>query len=182
MIEGVAMNPAGYYSLFDVRRYVAKDSKDSAVKFGNLAKSVFLDADMTDPRAIGDAMDHVIASGRVLPGLVMGALTTAIRRPAHAGGTVSDGPVTLSFVSMPTLPGLSDVPWIDSGPRRYCGVGYPVGRLGISVFAIRLRGHMEISASFDRTVLDATAVQRALEHLSDPFVLSHLTATGIVTG
>ena len=181
IMEGVAMNPVGYYSLFDIRRYVSSDSNDAATRFGNLAKSVLLDADMTDPRAIGTAMEQVIESGRALPGLVMGALATAIRRPAHGTGTVPDGPVTLSFVSMPTLPGLAEVPWLGSETRRYCGVGYPVGRLGISVFAIRLRGHMEISASFDSTVLDPAAVRRALHQLSDPAVLSQLTLPATTT-
>ena len=178
MIEGIPMNPAGYYSLFDIRRYVPANSRDAAKKFGNLAKSVFLDADMTDPVSIGTAMEQVIESGRALPGLVMGALTTGIRRTTHDGPPVPDGPVTLSFVSMPTLPGLAEVPWLGEGARRYCGVGYPVGRLGISVFAIRLRGHMEISASFDSTVLDPAAVRRAVGGLTDPALLSQLTVAG----
>ncbi|MET3806424.1 glycosyltransferase involved in cell wall biosynthesis [Nakamurella sp. UYEF19] len=169
--EGIPMSGTGYYSLFDLRRYLPS----GAARFGNLAKSVHLEADMTDPRSIGDAMDAVIASARVIPATMIGALATALRRGSHRDATDSAGPVTLSFVSMPTLPGLAEVPWTGAGPKRYCGVGFPVGRLGMSVFAIRLRDHMEISATFDGSVVDPTAVRRAMNSLCDPEVLVQLS-------
>lgn len=161
--HGVPMDGDGFYSLFDLRRYLPAEQQGMV---GNLAKSVYLSADLTDPAAIAAAMDAVIDSARPVPGLVAGAAVTRIRPPQH-DDVQTPGPISMSFSSMPTLPGLADLPWLRDTGRRYVGYGYPVGVRGISIFAIRLRDRMELTASFDGRVIDPAVARRALAELTD---------------
>ncbi len=166
---GVPMRPDGFYSLFDLRSLLP----EGAPTTGNLAKSLLLLADLADPAAVDRAMREAIDTRRALPALIGGAVATRLRgrsapTPAHTPAQtpdqtqpVSTGPITLTFNSMPTLPGLAALPWAD-GPRRYVGLGYPISTDGISVFAVRFRDRMEISVSFDRARIDPDQVQRAI--------------------
>jgi hypothetical protein len=168
--EGIAMAPSGFYSLFDIRSYL---EVDSGGLWGNLAKALFLAADLTDPRSVDEAMREIIQSRRALPATVAGGVLTALRPPRLHTEMAAAGAPVLTFNSMPGLPGLESVPWIGTGVRRYFGVGYPTGPTGISVFAVRLRDRMEITASFDLGTVDPDAAARALRRLTaDPVALT----------
>lgn len=163
---GLPMRCSGFYSLFDIRSNLAVDGP----AFGNLGKSVFLTAEMADPAAVDLAIRETLTTRRPLPALVAGAVLTRwdwirARGQGRAGrdGLVdaSDGPITLSFSSMPNLPGLSHLPWAD-GPRRYSGFGYPTSPDGVSVSAVRFRDRMEVSVTFDRSRVDPSQARAGI--------------------
>ena len=152
---GLPMQRSGFYSLFDLRSTLPADGP----AFGNLAKSLFLAADPGDPRAIDAAIRETVGTRRALPALVAGAVLSRLSRVRGRSdqdrADVADGPITMSFSSMPTLPGLTGLPWGD-GARRYIGLGYPTSPDGISVFAVRFRDRMEVAVSFDKSRIDSS--------------------------
>lgn len=160
---GVPVDGTAFYSLFDVRQYLP----DALAVTGNLAKSLGLRADLADCVDVDRAMTAAMTTARVVPALLIGALTRTVRPVEHRDDS-SSGPLSLTFNSLPNMPGLSDLPWTTETGRRYVGVGYPTGRRGISVFALRLRDRMEVSISFDDGAVDPAAVRQALSALESP--------------
>ncbi|MEC3980062.1 hypothetical protein [Amycolatopsis sp. H20-H5] len=165
----------GFYTLLDLRPLLPAST---GPRWGNLSKSLYLTADLTDPRAVEVALKAARKTRRALPATVVAAATGAVSRPRPPDATSpTTTPMVLTFNSIPTLPGLSELPWNETGQRRYYGFGPAVGSGGITVFAIRLREHMELTASFDETAVSADTVREALEAMSDPAVL----LTGLAT-
>lgn len=159
---GLPMAADGFHSLVDLRRYLP-DSKQSFLA-GNLAKSVRIDADPTDLRAIGEASRTMVESARPVLSTVLGAMAGAVTRrmPSGVAPASADGPVAMTFNSMPALPGLSELPWLPGQARQYVGVGYPAGPRSITVFAMRMREHMQVTAAFQETLIDPELVRRIL--------------------
>lgn len=163
---GLPMRRSGFYSLFDIRSTLPADGP----AFGNLAKSLFLAADLADPCAVDAAIRETVATRRALPALVAGAVLTRLERMGggadrvlggQRGWDVVDGHITMSFSSMLTLPGLSGLPW-GEGARRCIGLGYPTSPDGISVFAVRFRDRMEVIVSFDRSRIDPSQARAGI--------------------
>lgn len=164
---GLPMDSTGYHSLIDLRRYLPEGD----FLAGNLAKSVRIDADLTDLRAIADASKEVVDTARPVPatviGAVVGRLAGLIRRgaaPADHSATAT-GPVAMTFNSMPALPGLSELPWLPGSVRQYVGVGYPAGPGSLTVFAMRLREHMQVTVAFPASVMDAEHMRELLRSI-----------------
>jgi hypothetical protein len=159
---GLPMATGGFHSLVDLRRYLP-DSEQSFLA-GNLAKSVRIEADPTDLRAIGEASREMVDSARPVLSTVIGALAGAVtrRRTSEAAAASADGPVSMTFNSMPALPGLSALPWLPGQARQYVGVGYPAGPLSITVFAMRMREHMQVTAAFPESLIDPELVRGIL--------------------
>lgn len=160
--EGVALRADAYYSLFDLRSLLGDDARSIS---GNLAKSVLVEADLNDPAAVDEALRVTMESRRALPALAIGAVRS-LRPPRRLAVPPSDE-VVLSFSSMSSLAGLEGLPWATSEGRRYVGLGYPTGPTGISVFAVRFRDRLELTASFDRASADPAAVTRALRRVAE---------------
>ncbi len=159
---GLDLDATRFYSLFDVRSLVS----DQPTLWGNFGKSLELTADLTQPASIDAAMRETIASRRALPGMVVGAVASRVRGLFRTRTQPeASGPMVMTFNSMPTLPGLDNLPW-RAGQRRYYGLGYPTGPTGLSVFAVRFRDRMEITVSFDRLRADPELVQTAVHDLS----------------
>jgi hypothetical protein len=68
---------------------------------------------------------------------------------------------------MSSLPGLSDIAWLEGGRRRFTGIGYPVGLDVISLFAVRMPGHLEVSLSYAREAVPDETARKILELLHD---------------
>jgi hypothetical protein len=139
----------------------------SAQRWGNLSKSLYLEADLADPASIESALRDARNTNRVLPATIGGVATTVLSRArpeAQPAGT----PATLTFNSIPTLPGLSELPWRDPTDRRFYGFGLSPGPGSITVTAIRLRDHMELVASFDEATAPTATVHSALGALEAP--------------
>jgi hypothetical protein len=166
---GLPMATDGFHSLVDLRRY--RPESDQGFLAGNLAKSVRIDADPTDLRAIGDASREMVESARPVLSTVIGCLSGAwigavtrrrADRPAHEAG---HGPVSMTFNSMPALPGLSELPWLPGAARQYIGVGYPALPQSITVFAMRMREHMQVTAAFPASMIDPERLRSALQDI-----------------
>lgn len=173
--RGVVMDGDGFYTLIDMRPLLPTTPE---LRLGNLSKSVYLTADLADPRSVETALKEVRDTQRALPAAVVGALAGALSRPNQPLAALPPvTPVTLTFNSMPSLPGISELPWIDETNRRFYGFGPSLGPGGITVFAVRLREHMELTASFDEATVSPETVRDVLEAIADPAaVLSGLTA------
>jgi hypothetical protein len=163
--QGVPMDGTGLNTLVDMRRYLPADRQSIP---GNLSQSVYLEADLSDPAQIAATLDAAIASARPVPGLVTGAVKARIRPPRRDEPAVdSPGPITMSLSSMPALPGLAGLPWVTETGRRYVGYAYPAGMRGISIYVVRLRDRMELTASFDGRAIEPAVVRSALENVGD---------------
>jgi len=163
--RAVPMDDRGCYALIDMRSVLPKRPEPY---WGNLSKSLYLAADPADPRSVDSAMRTARKTHRALPASVVGAVSSvATRRRASTTRQPPVAPVSLTFNSIPLLPRLSDLPWRDQVSRRFFAFGPSRGPSGISVTAIRLRGHMELSASFDEATVKPETMRDALESLSD---------------
>ncbi|WP_424187204.1 hypothetical protein ACOBQX_05075 [Actinokineospora sp. G85] len=169
--HGVPLHSGGAWALIDIRGLLG----DGEPQWGNLSKSLFLTADLTDPAAVEAAMKQARATGRALPATVVGAVTGAVRtpRPPSPYSAPTDE-IVLTFNSMPTLSGLAELNWLDTGPKRFFGFGPSTDPAGITVFAVRTRDHMELTASFDEAAVSAQTVEKALAALAEP--------TGLLAG
>lgn len=162
--QGLPIDPAGFHTLVDLRRHLPKNQ---ALRPGNLAKSVYVPADMDDPNAVAAGLKTLLDTSRAAPALVAGAVSAALRRAEHSAQADPVGPVTMTFNSMARVPGVEHVPWTDAKRAEFLTMSYPAGAKGISVSAAGVEGHVAFSASFDPGVLDRQAVARALEQLHD---------------
>lgn len=168
--QGLSIHDGGFYALVDIRGYLPDVDGH---RFGNLAKSLYLGADLDDPNAVAAALAAAQDSRRALPALVAGAAITALRRPALDQPSPVGGPVMLTFNSLPSIPGMADLPWSAAGMRRYYGFGASSGPGGITMFSLRMRDHLQMTASFDEASTPGDAVRKALDSLSDiPALLS----------
>ena len=167
--HGVPMHDKGFYTLLDLRALLPESPEP---RWGNLAKSLYLGADVADPRSVEASLRQARDTRRTLPATVVGALTSAIghAHPAPAEQSPVD-PVLLTFNSVPTLPGLSDLPWRQEHGRRFYGFGPSLGLGDISVSTIRLREYMEVTASFDETTVSVETMRDALDAMADPAAL-----------
>ncbi|WP_196073302.1 glycosyltransferase [Nakamurella alba] len=173
--EGIPVRADGMFSLFDLRRYAA----EGAALTGNLGKSIYLPCDLTDPTSVDHALQETIDSGRpaaaTLIGAVLHRISSVLRRGSGEHGSApAGGSISMTFNSMPGLPGTSDLPWLPGREKVYVGGGFPVSADGITIFAHRLREHMEITVSAPAH-LDAAAIRRAITALPE------LTDTDIAT-
>lgn len=162
--QGLPVNPAGFYTLVDLRRHLPKNQ---ALRPGNLAKSVFIPADMDSPWDVSTGLKRLVDTSRGVPALLAGAVSAALRRESHDEAPSGPGPLTMTFNSMARLPGLEHVPWSEPSQAQYFTMSYPAGANGVSVAAVSVEGQLIFSVSFDPGVLDKDAVQAALEQLRD---------------
>lgn len=168
--QGLPVNPAGFYTLVDLRRHLPKNQ---SLRPGNLAKSVFIPADMDSPADVATGLRRLVDTARSVPALLAGAVSAALRRESHDEAASESGPVTMTFNSMVRLPGLEHVPWSDPSRAQYFTMSYPAGANGVSVAAVSVEGQVIFSASFDPGILGKDAVSTALEQLRDmPALLS----------
>lgn len=164
---GLPMDPSGFHSLVDLRRYLP----DGAFVPGNLAKSVRIEAPPTDLSAISDASKQVVDTARPVASTVIGSVAGVVagrlrrRRPATAHPAPAPGPVAMTFNSMPALPGLSELPWLPGGVRQYIGAGYPAGAGSLTVFAMRMREHMQVTVTFPASMMDADRMRELLRSI-----------------
>jgi hypothetical protein len=167
--SGVPMDGTGFYTLIDMRPLLPATPE---LRLGNLAKSLYLAADLTDPHSVGAALKEVQDTQRALPAAVIGAFTSALSRPHQPPEALPPvSPVTLTFNSMPGLPGIADLPWAEGANKRFYGFGPSLGPGGVTVFAIRLREHTELTATFDEASASRDVVRGALEMVADPAAL-----------
>ncbi|WNV85113.1 hypothetical protein [Umezawaea sp. Da 62-37] len=176
-LHGVPIHDQGFYTLLDLRSLLPNAS---GARWGNLSKSLYLTADLADPCAVETAMKAARETRRALPATVMGMATDVVARSRPPLTTSSpSAPMIMTFNSIPTLPGLSAMPWREEGLRRYYGFGSAVGSNGITVFAIRTREHMELTASFDETGVPLDTVSDALASMSTSVdLLTSMSSTG----
>jgi hypothetical protein len=85
----------------------------------------------------------------------------------------------LTFNSLPTLPGVADLPWSTTAGRRFFGFGESVGPGSVTIFALRMRDHMEITASFDEGSASPDAVRAALDAIARGDALPRAMATTV---
>ncbi|EWC60395.1 hypothetical protein UO65_4283 [Actinokineospora spheciospongiae] len=168
--HGVPLNGDGLWALIDVRGMLGPSDDP---RWGNLSKSLYLRTDLGDPAAVEAAMKQARDTGRALPALALGSLIGAVSATPKPAPALAPRPdrVTLTFNSMPTLPGLADMPWLDTGTKRFFGFSPSYGPDGITVFAIRTRDHMELTASHDENVVSTETVDKALAALAAPTAL-----------
>ncbi len=175
--NGVAVRGDGFYALIDVRSQLPHGD---GMRYGNLAKSLYLAADVRDPASVAAALTEATQTQRALPAIVMASATSLLARPGSAPAPV--GPLMLTFNSLPTLPGVADLPWSTTvgsreGGRRFYGFGESVGPGSVTIFALRMRDHMEITASFDEGSASPDAVRAALDAIGDALPRAMATVT-----
>jgi hypothetical protein len=163
-VEGAPVREDGFFTLIDLRRHLPEQQSRRP---GNLAKSVYVPAVMSDPRDVAASLSAVVESARAVPALVSGAVVAGLRGRVYRGGLSEPAGTTLTFNSIMRNPGVERVPWTDPAQARYLLMSYPVAPGSISVAACKLAGRLLFSASFDAKVLDGAAVRRALERLRD---------------
>jgi hypothetical protein len=170
--QGIPMAENGFYTLLDMRGLVRPDGQPV---WGNLSKALYLTVDVADPRAVHEALEAARTTQRALPAALLGTLSSALALPRPPAAQAPVSPVRLTFNSMPTLPGLAELPWLTD-THRFFGFGPSLGPGDISVFAIRLRDHLELIDSFDEATAPATAVRAAVVAMAESPALPAATA------
>ncbi|MDT7576825.1 MAG: hypothetical protein QOH17_3158 [Pseudonocardiales bacterium] len=171
--HGVAVHGGGFYALIDIRAGLP----DAGLRFGNLAKSLYLSADLREPSAAAAALSSATQTQRALPAIVVASATSLLARRGRAPVPSAATPAMLTFNSLPSLPGVADLPWSSTTGRRFYGFGESVGPGSITIFALRMRDHMELTASFDESSATPAAVQAALDAIACGEALSGALAT-----
>lgn len=168
--NGVALNPAGCYTLIDLRRYLPAKQVHRP---GNLVKSLYIPASMDDPTAIAAGIRDAVESARAVPALAIGAVGAALRSPGSRPAPSRIDCPTMTFNFMMRNPGVGHIPWKDISATRYVTMSYPCSPDNLAVFACGVADGIDFSASFVPEVVDRSAVQRALLDLDDmPALLS----------
>jgi hypothetical protein len=165
--QDLPVNPAGFNALVDVRRYLLPS--ESGIS-GNLAKALFVATDdLGDPTSVAAAQAALIDSGWTLPSLALGAVLASLPGRKHTGPSTATvgGPLTMNMSVMSSLPGLSDIAWLEGGRTRFTGIGYPVGLDVISLFAVRMPDHLEVSLSYAREAVPDETARTILDLLHD---------------
>lgn len=160
--NGVVVDPDGFYTLIDLRRYLRGGQ---ALRAGNLAKSVYIRANMVDPVAVSAGVRGAIDSARGVPALVIGGLETALRPAARPVAQIDK--ITMTVNSMMRIPGVDRIPWRDPSVARCITMAYPSRPDNLSVFACGVAGSIEFAVNFPPEVVDGSAVERAVEELDD---------------
>ena len=101
-------------------------------------------------------------SRRAVPATVAGL------RPQAPPSDVVATPLVLTFNSLPTLPGVAELPWTVERGRRFYGFGESHDGAGVTLFALRMRDHMQLTASFAARSAEPAAVRAALADLAQP--------------
>ena len=161
--EGLPIDPSGFNTLLDLRRYLPKEQ---VLRPANLAIGTFIKADVSDPVDVAAGLTQTVESARAVPEALAGTIFAGVlgREPGAVGATER---VTMTFNSMPRNPGTETIPWLDTNDITYTGMTYPGRADAISVFALGIEGRMEFSASFNPHVLDRATVRQALNRLND---------------
>lgn len=162
--NGVEIDGHGYYAIFDLRQFLPSTPH---LRCGNLAKSLFLDAELDDPRSVDEALRRANESRRVVPAIALGSAMRRRQTP-ESTATETRNPLTLTFTVMPGFPVLTDRPPVPGPERRLYAFGTPTAPGGIVISAIRLRERMQITASFDESTVPLSKVRGTLESLADP--------------
>lgn len=158
--HGIAMHDRGFYALIDIRAGLP----DAGMLYGNLAKSLYLAADLREPSSVAAALTAATQTQRAVPAIVVASATSLLARKTQASG--QPAPSMLTFNSLPSLPGVADLPWSSAEGRRFYGFGESVGPGSITVFALRMRDHMQLTASFDESSAAPEAVRAALDAIA----------------
>jgi hypothetical protein len=169
--NGVIVDPAGFYTLIDLRRYLRGTQ---GLRPGNLAKSVYIPADMVDPVDVSAGIREAIDSARAVPALAIGGLKAALRPVERSVINITKiDKITMTFNFMMRIQGVDHIPWKDPSAARFVAMAYPSSPDNLSVFACGVGGGIEFAVNFSPEVVDRSAVQRALEELNDmPGLLS----------
>jgi hypothetical protein len=117
-----------------------------------------------EPSAVARALASATESQRALPAIVAASATSLRPRPLSDAAIT---PLMLTFNSLPTLPGVADLPWIDTTARRFYGFGESSGA-SVTIFALRMRDHMQLTASFDERSADPATIRAGLAMMGRP--------------
>jgi hypothetical protein len=161
--EGLPIDPSGFNTILDLRRYLPKDQ---VLRPANLAVGTFIKADISDPVDVAASLVEAVESARAVPEALAGTVFAGVLRRAPAPASTSER-VTMTFNSMPRNPGTETIPWLDENEITYTGMTYPGRPDALSIFALGIEGQMEFAASFNPNVLDRTTVRQALTRLND---------------
>ncbi len=165
----------GAVVLVDARRYLPPGG---AVN-GNFSWGHYLrPADLTDPRAVHEALTGELAAGGALAMLALrtGRLLLTPARRGHAGvpaPVVAAPRPELTLTHVGRLDAYTDLPWTAPADRRE-NISVPTtgGPEAITVSFTELAGVLYINASFHRSTFDEAAVERAMRLvLDDPVEL-----------
>ncbi len=162
--NGIEMNPDGFFTLVDLRRYLPEKQ---ALRPGNIVKSVFIPACMNDPSDVGAGIKEAVSSARAIPALAIGALSSGLRPGSRQPAISESAYSTMTFNYMMRLPGTDHIPWRDLGAARFSSMSYPCTPDNLAIFACGVAGAVHFSASFVPEVIDKSAVRNALQELDD---------------
>ncbi|MGJ6126764.1 hypothetical protein QN239_29715 [Mycolicibacterium sp. Y3] len=178
--NGVTVSADGFYTVVDLRRYLPADH---ALRPGNLAKSVYIPANMADPNDIGQAIRLAVDSARAVPALAIGGLRAGLLPRSHRPHPAEIPGITLTFNLMMRNPGLDHVRWTDLSTARYTVMTYPTSPENLTVAACGANGGIEFAASFVPELVDKRALQNSLVDLGDitDLMSSVLASAGTVS-
>ncbi len=162
--QGLDVDRRGYYAILDLRQFLPDGS---APRYGNGAKSLHIAADLDDPQAISTALKQANEARRVLPAVVLRS-PMRLRQPVSTARAQRGERLALTFTFQTTAGELPRLPTAGDLPRRIYGFGTPASPGGVAVFAVRLREHLQLTASFDQATVPMEAVRLALASLTDP--------------
>ncbi|WP_418004898.1 hypothetical protein ACNO8X_08245 [Mycobacterium sp. PDNC021] len=162
--NGVPLNPDGFYTVIDLRRYLPAKN---ALRPGNLAKSIYIPADMTDPRSIAAGIRSAVDSARGIPALAQGGLIAVLRDRKWQQHPTEISKITMSFNLMMRNPGLNHIPWLDPDAARYTVMTYPTSPTNLTVAACGSNGTIEFAVSFVPELVSKAALRQSLTELSD---------------
>jgi hypothetical protein len=156
--EGICIARTRLDTLFDTRSLIA----GSAHAFGNYAKALRLDVDLSQPATVQEAIRHAQDTARALPASVLGALA-----PSRGDGQYSPGPLVLTHNSLPPHPMTDRLPYMPGTPAWFTGTGFGPSLGSISLQSRRTGSGTDFVAVFDTRTAPEAAVNRALQKLQD---------------
>ncbi len=162
--HGLQMNPDGFFTLVDLRRYLPQKQ---ALRPGNIVKSLFIPASMDDPSQVAAGIKETVSSARAVPALAVGALSTGLGLGSREPTITETAQTTMTFNYMMRLPGIDHIPWRDADAARFWSMSYPCSPGNLAIFACGAAGAIHFSASLVPELLDKSAVQKALRELDD---------------
>jgi hypothetical protein len=161
----------GVMVLVDARRYLPAGGTVA----GNFAAAQYLrPVDLTDPRAVHDALTAELARGRPLAILARGTARLLVipgTRPGPPPGRVPVAPrPELTLTHIGRLDAYTDLPW--AGPPagwRNISVPTPAGPAAMTVSLSELAGVLHVNVSYHASTFDPARVDTAVELLcGDP--------------
>jgi hypothetical protein len=155
----------GMVVLFDARRYLPAGSTVD----GNFAWGQYLlPADLTDPRAVHDALAEEFASGRPLAMLALRSAHLALSRTRHEAPALRRVPADprpeLTLTHIGRISEYVDLPWA-APPEEWRNMSVPTtgGPEALTMSFSELGGALYMNVSFDRAVFDPAPVLRAID-------------------